>query len=478
MTSVAGGRTVVVVGGGITGLAAAYELSTAEPEPRVAAARRRRPPRRQGPGHAVRRAARASSAAPTCSWPGPRRRSSWPATSAWRTTSWRRSACPRSSGRDGRLHQLPPGLVLGAPARLGPMARSRLLSWRGKARAAVEPVLPRWHPAGDEGDTLGLAVRARFGDEVLDRLVGPLIGGINAGDPDHLSLRAVTPQIADALAGHRSLLVGLRAQARAAGAGSSGRAPVSPFLAPRGGVSVLVERLRAAVTASGRRRPHGDAGGRARAPGRPVDGPARLRARDRGRCRGARRPRPGRRQPAGRPQPGRRGRAAHDHRGLRGHGHAGGARRRASPAPSRPVATWCPAPSNARSRPAPGDRRSGPSGGSPARWSCASPPAATGTSGRSSWTTTTCWRRSCPTSTATSGCGASRPPPASPAGGTRCPQYAPGHVERVDALTATLARDVPGLWLAGAAYRGLGLPACIAQGRAAARAALATVGQA
>ena len=57
-------------------------------------------------------------------------------------------------------------------------------------------------------------------------------------------------------------------------------------------------------------------------------------------------------------------------------------------------------------------------------------------------------------------------------------QYAPGHVERVDALTATLARDVPGLWLAGAAYRGLGLPACIAQGRAAARAALATVGQA
>ena len=58
------------------------------------------------------------------------------------------------------------------------------------------------------------------------------------------------------------------------------------------------------------------------------------------------------------------------------------------------------------------------------------------------------------------------------------PQYAPGHVERVDAMTASLAHDAPGLWLAGAAYRGLGLPACIAQGRAAARAALATVGQA
>jgi oxygen-dependent protoporphyrinogen oxidase len=57
------------------------------------------------------------------------------------------------------------------------------------------------------------------------------------------------------------------------------------------------------------------------------------------------------------------------------------------------------------------------------------------------------------------------------------PQYAPGHVERVDALMATVARDAPGLSLAGAAYRGLGLPACIAQGRAAARAALATVGR-
>ena len=57
------------------------------------------------------------------------------------------------------------------------------------------------------------------------------------------------------------------------------------------------------------------------------------------------------------------------------------------------------------------------------------------------------------------------------------PQYAPGHVERVDRLLAALAHDAPGIHVAGAAYRGLGLPACIAQGQAAARAALATVGQ-
>ena len=133
---------------------------------------------------------------------------------------------------DGTLHRLPPGLVLGAPAALGPLARSDLLSWRGKARAALEPLVPR----RDTDDNLGATVRARFGDEVLDRLVGPLVGGINAGDADHLSLSAVTPQLADALVDHRSLLLGLRSLSRP----SAGEAV---FLTPRSGVSALVPRL-------------------------------------------------------------------------------------------------------------------------------------------------------------------------------------------------------------------------------------------
>ncbi len=57
------------------------------------------------------------------------------------------------------------------------------------------------------------------------------------------------------------------------------------------------------------------------------------------------------------------------------------------------------------------------------------------------------------------------------------PQYAPGHGERIDRLEAMVAREAPGLQLAGAGYRGLGVPACIAQGQAAARAALATIGR-
>ena len=132
---------------------------------------------------------------------------------------------------DGALHRLPAGLILGAPAALWPMARSGLLSWRGKARAAVEPLLPR----GDAGDNLGATIRARFGDEVLERLVGPLVGGINAGDADHLSLRAVTPQLAEAQSSHRSLLLGLRAQSRTATGTSACGASRASSGSPDGG---------------------------------------------------------------------------------------------------------------------------------------------------------------------------------------------------------------------------------------------------
>jgi oxygen-dependent protoporphyrinogen oxidase len=476
MTSVAGGRTVLVVGGGVTGLAAAYELSTAEP--RVSVTLLEGGDRLGGKVEATPFAG-------------------LPSVECGADMFLARTPAAVELARDlglvddlvapvslpafvwsrGQLHQLPPGLVLGAPARLGPMARSRLLSWRGKARAVVEPLLPRWHPAGDEGDTLGLAVRARFGDEVLDRLVGPLIGGINAGDPDHLSLRAVTPQIADALAEHRSLLVGLRAQARAAGAASAGRAPASAFLAPRGGVSVLVERLHAAVTTAG-----GEV-----CTATPVTTLERR----------------GRRwsvQPASGPAieadavvltvP------APDAAALLGQLSPNAATALGTITSASVAMVTLAVPDDAITRSVTASGYLVPRSEQRTITACSW--------GSSKWAE---WRvpgqvvlrisagrdgderaldlgdddllqavlsdldrhiglRGQPTATRI----------------TRwwkaMPQYAPGHIDRVDALTAALARDAPGLWLAGAAYRGLGLPACIAQGRAAARAALATVGQA
>ena len=110
---------------------------------------------------------------------------------------------------NGTMHRLPEGLVLGVPAGLARLAGSDLLSWRGKARAALEPLLPRRSAVIDD-DNLGALIRRRFGDEVLERLVDPLIGGINAGDADHLSLAASAPQVAEVAARSRSLLIGLR----------------------------------------------------------------------------------------------------------------------------------------------------------------------------------------------------------------------------------------------------------------------------
>ena len=117
---------------------------------------------------------------------------------------------------DGSLHPIPEGLVLGVPAGLGSLARSHLLSWPGKARAALEPLVRRGHPAADN---LGALIEHRFGAEVLDRLVDPLIGSINAGDTRQLSLAASAPQVAAGLDRSRSLLLGLRKGRGAAPAG-------------------------------------------------------------------------------------------------------------------------------------------------------------------------------------------------------------------------------------------------------------------
>lgn len=129
----------------------------------------------------------------------------------------------------GRLHPIPGGVVLGMPAAVRPFATTSLLTWRGKARAAVEPLLPR----RDHGDSLGALMRQRFGDEVHERLVDSLVGSIYATDTDRSSLTAV-PQLAGLAARHRSLLIGGRA-ARAAAPAASG--PI--FAAPTAGMAAL-----------------------------------------------------------------------------------------------------------------------------------------------------------------------------------------------------------------------------------------------
>lgn len=144
------------------------------------------------------------------------------------------------------LWDIPEGLVLGLPGRIGPLATTGLLSWKGKARAAIEPLLPR---TSLDDDSVGAFVRARFGDEVHDRLVDALVGSIYATDTDRFSLDEV-PQLAALARGHRSVLLGARrAAASTRGTGSAAAAPI--FNAPRGGMSDLVQATAAEFEAAG-----------------------------------------------------------------------------------------------------------------------------------------------------------------------------------------------------------------------------------
>jgi oxygen-dependent protoporphyrinogen oxidase len=123
----------------------------------------------------------------------------------------------------GRLHELPEGLILMVPTRLLPFALSGLISWRGKLRMGMDLVLPRGKAIGDE--SLGDFVRRRLGREALAKVAEPLVAGIHAGDPEQMSLRATFPMFHEMEEKHRSLIVGMvkRRRARRAAPGAQAR---------------------------------------------------------------------------------------------------------------------------------------------------------------------------------------------------------------------------------------------------------------
>ncbi len=137
---------------------------------------------------------------------------------------------------EGRLRPLPEHTVMGVPTDLTAVLRSRALTPAAVARAALEPLLPRRHLPGDR--SVADLVGERFGRQVVDRLVEPLLGGVYAGQPERLSARATIPPVWAAAQSHRRVTDGLRAhRERAAGDDR----PV--FVTVRGGLGRVVDRL-------------------------------------------------------------------------------------------------------------------------------------------------------------------------------------------------------------------------------------------
>jgi protoporphyrinogen/coproporphyrinogen III oxidase len=145
----------------------------------------------------------------------------------------------------GRLYPLPEGLMLIVPTRLHPLLRSRLLSWPGKIRMGLEYFLP---PQASEADeSLGAFVRRRLGQEALEKIAEPLLAGIYAGSIDSMSLLATFPRLRELETKHGGLIRGMLAQRRAMRRGLRAESPPAPtmFMAPRDGMAEIVEALSA-----------------------------------------------------------------------------------------------------------------------------------------------------------------------------------------------------------------------------------------
>jgi protoporphyrinogen/coproporphyrinogen III oxidase len=140
----------------------------------------------------------------------------------------------------GRLHPLPDGYQLMAPTRLLPFATSSLFSWPGKLRMALDLLLPR---GGGDDESLGAFVRRRLGREALERVAQPLIAGIYTADPEDLSLAATMPRFLEAERRHRSIIRGLRhAQHATPQPGTSG-ARYSLFVTFADGMEAMVRAV-------------------------------------------------------------------------------------------------------------------------------------------------------------------------------------------------------------------------------------------
>ncbi|MBU2604111.1 MAG: protoporphyrinogen oxidase [Actinobacteria bacterium] len=145
----------------------------------------------------------------------------------------------------GRLHPLPDGLILLVPTRVMPFITATLFSWPGKLRMALDLVLPRRIDGVDE--SLGDFIRRRLGSEALDKLGEPLVAGIHSGDPETMSVRATFPRFVDMEREDRSLILAMLKRMRAARAAraraATGAAKMTMFMTLTGGLSRLVEAL-------------------------------------------------------------------------------------------------------------------------------------------------------------------------------------------------------------------------------------------
>ncbi|MBX9686430.1 MAG: protoporphyrinogen oxidase [Candidatus Obscuribacterales bacterium] len=146
----------------------------------------------------------------------------------------------------GQLHPLPPGFQMLAPSQLAPFFSSPLMSMGGKLRMAMDLFIPK--KSGDEDESLAQFVRRRFGQEALERIAQPMLGGVYTADPERLSLAATMPRFIEMEQKHSSVIRALMAEKKPGENGDAG-CRYGKFVSLKRGLGMLTERLLSALPA-------------------------------------------------------------------------------------------------------------------------------------------------------------------------------------------------------------------------------------
>lgn len=144
----------------------------------------------------------------------------------------------------GRLHEIPEGLIMMVPTKIIPFVTTGLFSWGGKLRMALDLFIPRKKNVEDE--SLESFVVRRLGREALDRIAEPLVGGIHAGDAKTMSILATFPRFIDMEQNHGNLIRGMLASRKKAAEAAKNRPPGPKrtfFISMREGMTELTDRL-------------------------------------------------------------------------------------------------------------------------------------------------------------------------------------------------------------------------------------------
>lgn len=152
--------------------------------------------------------------------------------------------------RNGILHPVPEGFYMMAPGSVMPFLKTPLFSWRGKLRIALDLVIPR--RGRDTDEAVAHFVRRRLGTEAFTRMAQPMIGGIYTSDAENLSLKATFPRFLEMEKAHGSIIKALRAQKKQATQTSRDTSGprYSLFLSFKSGMQTLTDTLTQALSNS------------------------------------------------------------------------------------------------------------------------------------------------------------------------------------------------------------------------------------